>query len=147
MSGRSIRHRVYRQTFANVKHPRCKALHPVHRQLTRRPIRWSGDAMNRTERTQALASLPAQQAVQLANRLADHALSDVEVISPPTVGMVMARAVDGARGQTFNLGEILVTEARVSVGGVEGWGMVMGNAREHALAMAVVDASLEAHHP
>jgi alpha-D-ribose 1-methylphosphonate 5-triphosphate synthase subunit PhnG len=103
--------------------------------------------MNRAERAQALARMPAEEAVWLAERLSDTTLGEVEVISPPTIGMVMARAVDGARGQTFNVGEILVTEARVSVAGVEGWGMVMGSAREHALAMAVVDASLEANHP
>jgi alpha-D-ribose 1-methylphosphonate 5-triphosphate synthase subunit PhnG len=103
--------------------------------------------MNRNQRAEALARIPADEAVKLAERLADGALGEVVVITPPTVGMVMARAIDGAHGDTFNLGEVLVTEARVSLAGVEGWGMVVGSQREHALAMAVVDACLEAGHP
>ena len=58
----------------------------------------------------------------------------------------MARAMDGARSEVFNLGEVLVTEARVSIAGHEGWGMVLGRAPDHAIAVAVVDAGLEAGH-
>ena len=68
------------------------------------------------------------------------------MIAAPTVGMVMARAQDGARGEVFNLGDVLVTEARVSIGGAEGWGMVLGRAPDHALSVAIVDAGLEAGH-
>jgi alpha-D-ribose 1-methylphosphonate 5-triphosphate synthase subunit PhnG len=103
--------------------------------------------MDRTERAHALSCIRAEEAISLADRLTDGALGEVEVISPPTVGMLMARAIDGARGETFNVGEVLVSEARVSVAGVEGWGMVLGSRRDHALAMAVVDANLEAGHP
>lgn len=102
--------------------------------------------MDRQQRFEALASIPEPAAVQLAERILDGSLGDVAVITPPTVGMVMARARDGARGEVFNLGEVLVTEARVSVGGRDGWGMVLGRAPDHALSVAVVDAGLEAGH-
>src|SRR5262249_24278740 len=114
-------------------------------------VRWREESntttVNRIQRTEALARIAPEAALRLAERVADGALGQVVIISPPTVGMVMASAVDGARGQTFNLGEVLVSEARVSIAGVEGWGMVVGSRRDHALAMAVVDASLEAGHP
>ena len=103
--------------------------------------------MDRLERFEALTVIPEQAAVRLAEFVLDGSLPDVTVISPPTLGMVMARAADGARGEVFNLGEVLVTEARVSVSGHEGWGMVIGRAPDHALSVAIVDAGLEAGHP
>lgn len=103
--------------------------------------------MNREERCEALAAIREAETVRLAERIADGSIGSVTVIAPPTVGMVMARAVDGAEGEVFNLGEVLATEARVSLGGHEGWGMVLGRCPEHALAVAIVDAGLEAGHP
>ena len=103
--------------------------------------------MDRLARFEALTVIPERAAVGLAELVLDGSLPDIAVISPPTVGMVMARAADGARGEVFNLGEVLVTEARVSVNGHEGWGMVIGRAPDHALSVAIVDAGLEAGHP
>jgi alpha-D-ribose 1-methylphosphonate 5-triphosphate synthase subunit PhnG len=103
--------------------------------------------MDRQQRFEALTSISEPTAVSLAERILDGSLGDVAVITPPTVGMVMARAQDGARGDVFNLGEVLVTEARVSIAGHEGWGMVLGRSPDHALSVAVVDAGLEAGHP
>jgi alpha-D-ribose 1-methylphosphonate 5-triphosphate synthase subunit PhnG len=106
-----------------------------------------GGLMDRQARFEALTVIPERAAVGLAELVLDGSLGDVAVITPPTVGMVMARAADGARGEVFNLGEVLVTEARVSVAGHEGWGMVIGRAPDHALSVAIVDAGLEAGHP
>jgi alpha-D-ribose 1-methylphosphonate 5-triphosphate synthase subunit PhnG len=103
--------------------------------------------MDRQQRFEALTAISEAAATRLAERVLDGSLGEVAVIAPPTVGMVMARAVDGARGEVFNLGEVLVTEARVSIAGREGWGMVLGRAPDHALSVAVVDAALEAGHP
>jgi alpha-D-ribose 1-methylphosphonate 5-triphosphate synthase subunit PhnG len=102
--------------------------------------------MDRQQRFEALTTIPAAQAIRLADRVRTNLPGPFAVISPPTVGMIMARAIDGARGDLFNLGEVLVTEARVSIGGHEGWGMVLGGQPEHALAVATVDAALEAGH-
>jgi alpha-D-ribose 1-methylphosphonate 5-triphosphate synthase subunit PhnG len=102
--------------------------------------------MDRTRRSELLAAVPATHVVQLAETVADGSLGDVLIITPPTVGMIMARVEDGAHGELFNLGEVLVTEARVSIGGHEGWAMVMGGSLDRALAAAIVDASLEAGH-
>jgi alpha-D-ribose 1-methylphosphonate 5-triphosphate synthase subunit PhnG len=103
--------------------------------------------MDRHQRFEALTAISEADATRLAERVLDGSLRDVVVITVPTVGMVMARAQDGALGEVFNLGEVLVTEARVSIEGREGWGMVLGRAPDHALAVAVVDAGIEAGHP
>jgi alpha-D-ribose 1-methylphosphonate 5-triphosphate synthase subunit PhnG len=103
--------------------------------------------MDRHQRFEALTAISEADATRLAERILDGSLGNVVVITGPTVGMIMARAQDGARGEVFNLGEVLVTEARVSIEGREGWGMVLGRAPDHALAVAVVDAGIEAGHP
>jgi alpha-D-ribose 1-methylphosphonate 5-triphosphate synthase subunit PhnG len=103
--------------------------------------------VNRTLRCETLAQATSADVQRLAALVLDGALPDVQVVTPPTVGMLMARAVDGARSETFNLGEVLVAEARVSIAGHHGWAMVMGGDADHALAAAVVDAGLEANHP
>jgi len=103
--------------------------------------------VDRNRRCELLATVTDAEARRLARWVTDGALGQAEVLVPPTVGMVMARATDGARGEVFNLAEVLVTEARVSLGGQEGWGMVVGRAPEHALAIALLDAGLEAGHP
>ncbi len=102
--------------------------------------------MDRSERFQALAQMPIAAACGLADRILDGSLGEVALITPPTVGMVMARITEAAKGEVFNLGEVLVTEARVSIRGKEGWGMVLGGNPTHALAVAIVDAGLEAGH-
>jgi alpha-D-ribose 1-methylphosphonate 5-triphosphate synthase subunit PhnG len=58
--------------------------------------------------------------------------------------MVMARVAEGAHGEIFNLGEVLVTECMVSVSGYEGWSMLMGSRPQGALDAATIDASLDA---
>ena len=103
--------------------------------------------MDRQQRFEALTAISELAATRLAERILDGSLGEVAVITPPTVGMIMARAQDGARGEVFNLGEVLVTEARVSIAGHEGWGMVLGRAPDHAISVAVVDAGIEAGHP
>lgn len=102
--------------------------------------------MDRTTRCETLAQASPAAAGRLADLILDGSLGDVQLVLPPTVGMLMARAIDGAQSETFNLGEVLVSEARVSIAGHEGWGMVMGSNADHALAAAIVDAGLEAGH-
>jgi alpha-D-ribose 1-methylphosphonate 5-triphosphate synthase subunit PhnG len=102
--------------------------------------------MDRQQRFEALTTIPEADAIRLADRVRASSPGPFAVITPPTVGMIMARAIDGALGEQFNLGEVLVTEARVTVAGHEGWGMVLGGRPEHALAVATVDAALEAGH-
>jgi alpha-D-ribose 1-methylphosphonate 5-triphosphate synthase subunit PhnG len=100
--------------------------------------------MDRSARFEILTCAPRERVVAMAESLSAGLLGDIQVITWPTVGMIMARAQDGAKNEVFNLGEVLVTEARVSIDGHEGWGMVMGSSPDHALAIAIIDAALEA---
>jgi alpha-D-ribose 1-methylphosphonate 5-triphosphate synthase subunit PhnG len=102
--------------------------------------------LERTARAGLLARVAEPDARRLMHIVLDGSLDKLEVIAPPTVGVVMARAADGVRGDVFNFGEVVVTEARVSLGGYEGWAMIVGNQPDRALALAIVDAALEAGH-
>src|SRR5262245_18322581 len=102
--------------------------------------------LDRTERSAVLARVTAGDARRMAAIVTDGSLGEGQIITPPTVGTVMARAMDSAGGDVFNLGEVVVSQARVSFGGHEGWAMVVGHEPEHALALAIVDAALEARH-
>ena len=64
----------------------------------------------------------------------------LEVIESRT-GLVMLPYRDTVQGTLFHLGEVLVAEARVRLGALEGYGAVVGRDLEHAMAVAVVDAA------
>ncbi len=66
-------------------------------------------------------------------------LEAIEVIENRT-GLVMLPMRDTAQGTHFHLGEVLMSEARISADGVEAFGMRRGRDLEAAMAMAVVDA-------
>jgi phosphonate C-P lyase system protein PhnG len=53
----------------------------------------------------------------------------------------MARVRETVDGEVFNLGEVLVTNCEVTLGGEPGWGMVMDHDPERALCAALVDAA------
>lgn len=57
-------------------------------------------------------------------------------------GLVMLPMRDTAQGTHFHLGEVLMSEARISAGGQEGYGMRRGHDLEAAMAMAVVDLAV-----
>jgi alpha-D-ribose 1-methylphosphonate 5-triphosphate synthase subunit PhnG len=100
--------------------------------------------MDRTVRTELLARLPDQDLARLSNLATGGSRGDITIVRPPTIGMVMARVQEGARGEVFNLGEVLITECMVSVSGVEGWSMLMGSRPQGALDAATIDAALDA---
>ena len=68
-------------------------------------------------------------------------LGALEVLENRT-GLVMLPMRDTAQGTHFHLGEVLVSEARITVQGVEGYGMRRGRDLEAAMAMALVDLSV-----
>jgi alpha-D-ribose 1-methylphosphonate 5-triphosphate synthase subunit PhnG len=102
--------------------------------------------LDRTERAAVLSRINASDACRMAAIVTDGSLGEVQIITPPTVGTVMVRAADSAGGEVFNLGEVVVSQARVSLAGHDGWAMVVGHEPERALALAIVDAALEAGH-
>lgn len=102
--------------------------------------------MDRTRRCELLACLPDADLERLAGLVVAETQPDLVVRQEPTVGMIMARAIDGARGEVFNLGEVLVSECQVSVGEHEGWSMLAGNRPRGVFWAAAIDAALAGGH-
>ncbi|GAB3691317.1 hypothetical protein GCM10028857_28550 [Salinarchaeum chitinilyticum] len=83
-------------------------------------------------------------------RLADQVLSDdpsFRVLQEPRPQLVMQRIREPVEHRPFNLGEVVVTPAEVSLDGTRGFAMVPGKAERSALSGAVVDAAIAAGHP
>ncbi|MER3482332.1 MAG: phosphonate C-P lyase system protein PhnG [Meiothermus sp.] len=66
----------------------------------------------------------------------------LEVLENRT-GLVMLPGQDTAQGASFHLGEVLVSEARVKLGEVEGYTVCLGRDLEQALAVAILDAAMQ----
>jgi alpha-D-ribose 1-methylphosphonate 5-triphosphate synthase subunit PhnG len=68
-------------------------------------------------------------------------LPDITVVENRT-GLVMLPMRDTAKGIHFHLGEVLMSEARITAGGQDGYGMRRGRDLEAAMAMAIVDLAV-----
>ena len=86
--------------------------------------------------------------LKLADRLDDETARRIleelsagrlEEADAPRVALVMMTATDPFDTQ-FHLGEVLVTEAAVTLGPVRGWGMTLGDAPARARLKALLDA-------
>lgn len=86
-----------------------------------------------------LAKADAEKSKSLAESLIDK-LNPIEVLKSRT-GLVMLPMRDTVHGTDFHLGEVLVAEAHVKAGSLEGYGMVVGRDLERAMAMALIDAA------
>jgi len=75
----------------------------------------------------------------LARLLKKLSTLEIKIIKGPEVGLLMVSVTDPF-DTDFHLGEALVTEAIVEYGGVSGYGMVMGDEPDRAVASAAVDA-------
>ena len=71
---------------------------------------------------------------------------EISLIKGPTVGLIMVSATDPF-GTDFHIGEALVTEATAEYAGVKGYGMIMGEEPERAVAAASIDALARAKSP
>jgi len=67
----------------------------------------------------------------------------LEVLQNRT-GLVMLPGQDTAQGECFHLGEVLVSEAWVRLAGHQGYTLCLGRDLEQALAVAILDAALQA---
>lgn len=70
----------------------------------------------------------------------------VRVLKSPSPGMVMVRQVDPLENIQFLLGEAYVTECEVEVGGLPGYGCVLGSGEDRALCSALLDAVIGGGH-
>jgi len=88
------------------------------------------------ELADCILHLPEQAVRKLLALVAGEA---VDVVRGPRTGLVMMTALDSFEAD-FYLGEVLVTEAEVACAGSRGYGMVLGDDPERAIARAVAEA-------
>jgi alpha-D-ribose 1-methylphosphonate 5-triphosphate synthase subunit PhnG len=69
---------------------------------------------------------------------------EIKVLQEPVTCMTMMQAVDSVGKTPFYAGEVLMTEAVVSINGVTGFGFVLEDEPVRALCMAIIDAALTA---
>jgi len=99
--------------------------------------------MDSNDRTVAVVGMEEHEVTELLELLA---AEEMTIPRPPRSGLIMMTVKDSFETD-FHLGEVLVTEAAVTVRGSEGFGMVAGEEPRKALARAAADALLRAGRP
>ncbi|WP_052020162.1 phosphonate C-P lyase system protein PhnG [Paenibacillus pini] len=92
--------------------------------------------------TQILSGIPMELLTSWKKSI--ECIGEIEVIHTPNMGLVMMRAEESVARDLFNVGEILISDATVSVDGVMGYGITMGNSPDKAYALALIDAVFHA---
>lgn len=95
--------------------------------------------MKRYERTRVLVEGDREVLASFAQAAAAHL--QVEVFKEPVEELVMLKVREGAAKSTFFLGEALMVSCIVQVEDTYGYGMLLGEDREAAYQLAVVDAA------
>lgn len=95
--------------------------------------------MKRKERTQVLVEGDRDLLGSIAREVEQ--AHDVEVVREPVEELVMLKMRESARRSQFYLGEALMTSCVVRIGEAYGYGMVLGEDREKAFDLAIVDAA------
>lgn len=72
-------------------------------------------------------------------RLLEWLPDDLEIVGAPREGIVLMTRREGL-GERFHLGEVLASNCRVRLRGVEGWGATLGDDPRRALVAATLDA-------
>lgn len=100
-------------------------------------------ALTQSEYLTLLTHAPADSVRAFAETLIPQ-LGDIQVIKNRT-GLIMLPYTDSAGGATFHLGEVLVSEAQVQIGGgAQGYGLVTGRDLALAVGIALIDAAVQA---
>lgn len=100
------------------------------------------DLLDQTTYLGILSRSPAPLVKQFAEKLIP-VLGPIEVLRNRT-GLAMLPMADTAQGASFYLGEVLLAEASVRAGSVEGYAACLGRDLEQALAIALIDAAVTA---
>lgn len=99
--------------------------------------------MENRDMTAAVIAMDDREINELIELLATE---EMTITRPPRSGLIMMTVKDSFETD-FHLGEVLVTEAAVTMGNSEGFGMVAGEEPRKALARAAADALLRAGRP
>ena len=96
----------------------------------------------RKKRTEIMAKCEAKELKELSRLVEER--HNVKVLEKPNSGLVMVKMRESAQKHLFYLGEVLVTECKVTIGDVIGLGIIQGVHLKKAYFMAVVDAAYSA---
>jgi alpha-D-ribose 1-methylphosphonate 5-triphosphate synthase subunit PhnG len=99
--------------------------------------------VHNTDITEAVIGMDDGEVAELIELLT---IEELTITRPPRSGLMMMTARDGF-DTDFHLGEVLVTEAEVSIGDSSGYGMVIGEEPRKALARAAAEAVLRSGRP
>lgn len=94
--------------------------------------------MKRYERTRVLVEGSPEVARLIAVDLEE--MFDVEILDEPREELVMVKVRESAHNSLFYLGEALMCSCRVRLNGVIGFGFALGDRRDAAYNLALVDA-------
>ena len=101
--------------------------------------------ITRLRRTRILVDGDERLAESFANEIARK--HRVTVLEDANEGLAMIRMRESARNSRYNLGEVLVTEAKAGVSGAVGIGIAVGRSPALASNLAIVDAAYAARLP
>jgi len=82
---------------------------------------------------------------ELAEAIA--ARRQIKVVQDPNTCLVMMKAKDSVGQTPFYLGEVIISEASVTVNGVKGFGFALEDEPAKALCFAIIDGALAAGVP
>jgi alpha-D-ribose 1-methylphosphonate 5-triphosphate synthase subunit PhnG len=103
----------------------------------------TGEYMQADDPTAAVIGMDYHEVDELLALLVS---MDIEIARPPRAGLVMMKVTDSL-ATDFYVGEVLVTEAEVTLNGQRGYGMIIGEEPRKALARAATDALLRGGQP
>ena len=86
-----------------------------------------------------MAKANRNEIISLADKIRNG--HDVVIVKEPEKALTMIKMREPVKESLFYLGEVIITEATVSVNGVNGTAVVMGDDYEKTLSMAIIDAA------
>lgn len=103
------------------------------------------DAHNRSDRFELIATCDESVLTRFANEILE---SDppLTIRQEPKPTLLMQQVREPVERRPFNLGEVVVTPAEVSLNGERGFAMRPGKAEREALSGAIVDAAVAGGH-
>lgn len=104
------------------------------------------DPYDRSDRFELIAACDDETLVEHADAVVDGG-TEVRILQAPTPQLVMQQVTEPVERNSFNLGEVLVTAAEVTIHDEKGFAMVPGKAEKPALSGAVLDAAVASDHP
>ncbi|WP_342514327.1 phosphonate C-P lyase system protein PhnG [Sporosarcina sp. FSL K6-1522] len=99
--------------------------------------------MNRRKRTEILINGSRNLARELVQEIERNYA--IHVVAEPHHALTMIKVRETAKKSIFHLGEVLVTETKVSINQAFGVGVVVGDEEELSYLLAVIDAAYEAN--